>query len=128
MFTPHLNMDRVYSVFGRVIAGMNYVDTIERGEPPLQPTRIVRASLGSDNLPEMSAAELQAAGARLAAAARRRARGDPAPRRGPGPRCRRRRRRRARSSRCARKARRPPRIGRRVLRSKASIAGRSLRL
>jgi peptidylprolyl isomerase len=69
MFTPHLNMDRVYSVFGRVIAGMNYVDTIERGEPPLQPTRIVRASLGSDNLPPMTAEELQAAGARLAAAA-----------------------------------------------------------
>lgn len=68
MFTPHLNMDRVYSVFGRVVGGMSFVDTIERGEPPLQPTRIVRASLGTDNLPPMSAAELQAAGARLAAA------------------------------------------------------------
>jgi cyclophilin family peptidyl-prolyl cis-trans isomerase len=69
MFVPRLNMDQSYTVFGRVVAGMNYVDAIERGEPPLAPSRIVRASLGSDNLPPMSAAELSAAAARMAAAA-----------------------------------------------------------
>jgi cyclophilin family peptidyl-prolyl cis-trans isomerase len=69
MFTPRLNMDRDYAVFGRVVAGMNYVDAIERGEPPANPSRIVRASLGTDNLPPMSAEELRAAAARLAAVA-----------------------------------------------------------
>jgi cyclophilin family peptidyl-prolyl cis-trans isomerase len=69
MFVPRLSMDRNYTVFGRVIGGMNFVDAIERGEPPLSPTRIVRASMGSDNLPELSADELRAAAARMAAAA-----------------------------------------------------------
>jgi len=69
MFTPRLNMDRGYSVFGRVVSGMNFVDAIERGEPPAAPSRIVRASLGTDNLPPMSAEELRAAAAQMAAAA-----------------------------------------------------------
>jgi len=68
MFTPHLQMDRQYTVLGRVVSGMNFVDAIERGEPPTAPSRIVRASLGSDNLPPMSAEELRAAAAQLAAA------------------------------------------------------------
>ena len=68
MFTPRLNMDRGYTVFGRVVGGMNYVDAIERGEPPPAPSRIIRASLGSDNLPPLSAAEIQADNARVAAA------------------------------------------------------------
>jgi len=69
MFVPRLNMDHNYSVFGRVVSGMNFVDAIERGEPPTAPSRIVRASLGSENLPPMSADELRAAAARMAAAA-----------------------------------------------------------
>jgi peptidylprolyl isomerase len=69
MFTPRLNMDRSYSVFGRVVSGMNFVDAIERGEPPLNPSRILRASLGSENVPPMTAAQIQAESARLAAAA-----------------------------------------------------------
>ena len=32
------------------------MDAIERGEPPVNPTRIVRASVGSDNAPPPSAA------------------------------------------------------------------------
>ena len=68
MFGPRLSMDRDYTVFGRVIGGMNFVDSIERGEPPLTPTRIVRASIGSDNVPPMSAEELRAAAAQMAAA------------------------------------------------------------
>src|SRR5687768_11081838 len=62
MFGSRLHMDRSYSVFGRVISGMNFVDSIERGEPPLNPTRIVRASIGSDNVPPLAAADLIAAG------------------------------------------------------------------
>jgi peptidylprolyl isomerase len=68
MFTPRLNMDRGYTVFGRVVSGMNYVDAIERGEPPPAPSRIVRASIGADNVPPMTAEELRAAAARIAAA------------------------------------------------------------
>src|SRR3546814_20142644 len=40
---------------------MGYVDAIERGEPPANPSRIVRASVGADNVPPMTAAELKAA-------------------------------------------------------------------
>jgi cyclophilin family peptidyl-prolyl cis-trans isomerase len=69
MFVPRLQMDRVYAVFGRVVSGMNYVDTIERGEPPAAPSRLLRASLGSDNVPPMTAAQIQAETARLASAA-----------------------------------------------------------
>lgn len=75
MFTPRLNMDRNYTVFGRVVSGMNYVDALARGEPPPQPSRILRASLGSQNVPPMTAEQIQAESARLAAAAPRVARG-----------------------------------------------------
>ena len=69
MFVPRLSMDRNYTVFGRVVSGMGFVDAVERGEPPLSPTRIVRASIGSDNVPALSAEELRAAAARQAQAA-----------------------------------------------------------
>ena len=61
MFAPRLVLDRNYTVFGRVVTGMDFVDAIARGEPPVAPTRIVRASLGSDSIAALSAAELRAA-------------------------------------------------------------------
>ena len=63
MFVPRLQMDGKYTVFGRVVAGMNYVDALNRGEPPAIPSKIVRASIGSDNVPPPSAAEMAAAAA-----------------------------------------------------------------
>jgi len=48
VFYPRFALDRKYTVFGRVIRGMEVADAIERGEPPANPTRIVHASLGSD--------------------------------------------------------------------------------
>jgi cyclophilin family peptidyl-prolyl cis-trans isomerase len=60
MFGPGFTLDYNYTVFGRVIGGMGFVDQIARGEPPANPTRIVRASIGADNVPPPSAAELQA--------------------------------------------------------------------
>lgn len=69
MFVPRLQMDRSYAVFGRVISGMNFVDAIERGEPPSQPSRILRATLGTDNVPPMTAEQIQAESARLASVA-----------------------------------------------------------
>ena len=61
MFAPRLSLDKKYTVFGRVVSGMQYVDAIERGEPPINPSKIVRASIGSDNVPPPSPAELAAA-------------------------------------------------------------------
>ena len=51
VFNPTLKLDRKYTIFGRVISGMNYVDTIARGEPPTSPSRIVHAYIGADNPP-----------------------------------------------------------------------------
>lgn len=51
VFQPRLQLDHKYTNFGRVIAGMDVVDAIVRGEPPQNPSRIIQASLGSQNLP-----------------------------------------------------------------------------
>jgi peptidylprolyl isomerase len=61
MFVPRMSMDRKYTVFGRVVSGMEHVDKIQRGVPAPAPTRIVRASIGSDNAPPPTAAEIAAA-------------------------------------------------------------------
>jgi peptidylprolyl isomerase len=66
---PTLSLDGRYTVFGRVFAGMSFVDALERGEPPANPSRIVRASIGSDNVPALSADELRAAAAAAPASA-----------------------------------------------------------
>jgi cyclophilin family peptidyl-prolyl cis-trans isomerase len=47
-FQPAMKLDNKYSVFGRVISGMEFVDPIERGEPPANPSRIVKAWVESD--------------------------------------------------------------------------------
>jgi len=44
-FGPKVALDRNYTILGRVIAGMDAVDKIAVGEPPAEPTKIVRASL-----------------------------------------------------------------------------------
>jgi cyclophilin family peptidyl-prolyl cis-trans isomerase len=51
MFYPRFALDNRYTNFGRVIAGMEHVDAIQRGEPPANPTRIVQASIAADNKP-----------------------------------------------------------------------------
>lgn len=48
MLMPTLRLDNRYTAFGRVISGMNFVDAAERGEPPANPARIVRAWIQSD--------------------------------------------------------------------------------
>ncbi len=50
-FYPRFSLDKRYTNFGRVIAGMAAVDAINRGEPPANPTKILQASLAIDNLP-----------------------------------------------------------------------------
>lgn len=51
VFYPRFSLDKRYTNFGRVIAGMDAVDAIQRGEPPANPTRIVQASIASENKP-----------------------------------------------------------------------------
>jgi cyclophilin family peptidyl-prolyl cis-trans isomerase len=50
VFQPTLKLDRTYTIWGRVTAGMEYVDAIVRGEPPANPTRIVKASIAADKV------------------------------------------------------------------------------
>lgn len=47
---PSFALDGKYTVWGRVFEGMQYVDRIERGEPPANPSRIVKASIGADKI------------------------------------------------------------------------------
>src|SRR4051794_40692551 len=46
MLSPHPELDNNYTVIGRVVSGMDAVDAIAPGEPPTEPTKIVRAYLG----------------------------------------------------------------------------------
>ena len=46
MYGPNAQLDGNYTVMGRVISGMDAVDKIAPGEPPPQPTKIVKASIG----------------------------------------------------------------------------------
>ncbi len=47
MFSPNVALWGKYTVFGRVMSGMDAVDKIAVGEPPAEPTTIVRATLGA---------------------------------------------------------------------------------
>ncbi|WP_349023683.1 peptidylprolyl isomerase [Sphingorhabdus sp.] len=64
-FQPRFALDGKYTAFGRVIAGMQYVDAIQRGEPPATPDKILQASIGADNIspPDFAAQAKPAASA-----------------------------------------------------------------
>jgi peptidylprolyl isomerase len=59
VFYPRFSLDNSYTNFGRVFSGMQYVDSIPRGEPPSSPARILQASLKSQNKPEPNYAAVQ---------------------------------------------------------------------
>ena len=55
MFAPRMSLDGKYTVFGRVIGGMAFVDAIKRGEGENgavgdEPSRIVKATIAGDVL------------------------------------------------------------------------------
>ncbi|MEK7344030.1 MAG: peptidylprolyl isomerase [Pseudomonadota bacterium] len=52
---PRMQLDKKYTVFGRVIEGMTYVDAIAQGEPPENPTLILQASIEADGKPPVAA-------------------------------------------------------------------------
>jgi peptidylprolyl isomerase len=56
VFYPRFALDKKYTVFGRVIGGMDVADRIERGEPPANPTKIVHALMASEGVPPPVAA------------------------------------------------------------------------
>jgi peptidylprolyl isomerase len=49
-FQPRFSLDNKYTVFGRVTSGMQFVDAIERGEPPANPSKVLQASIAADNV------------------------------------------------------------------------------
>ncbi|MBD3730390.1 MAG: peptidylprolyl isomerase [Sphingomonadales bacterium] len=62
VFYPRFALDRHYTNFGRVIAGMDAVDAITRGEPPANPTKILQASIAADGKPQKMPAPAAAPG------------------------------------------------------------------
>ena len=48
VFMPTLRLDNNYTAIGRVVSGMNFADAVERGEPPANPSKIVRAWIEAD--------------------------------------------------------------------------------
>jgi peptidylprolyl isomerase len=48
MFDEGSFLNRQYTVIGEVVAGMDVVDKLKRGEPPSTPDRIVRMQVASD--------------------------------------------------------------------------------
>ena len=65
VLAPTFKLDHKYTAFGRVVEGMGAVDGIAVGEPPAEPTRIVRATIGG---PLPAAPPTAAAAARAPAA------------------------------------------------------------
>ncbi|MGE4322794.1 MAG: peptidylprolyl isomerase [Sphingobium sp.] len=55
LFLPRMQLDKKYTVFGRVIEGIQHVDAIAPGEPPANPTTILQASIESDGLASVNA-------------------------------------------------------------------------
>lgn len=51
VFMPVLRLDGQYTVIGRVTDGMQYVDAIARGEPPANPSKVLKASIAADGVP-----------------------------------------------------------------------------
>jgi cyclophilin family peptidyl-prolyl cis-trans isomerase len=41
-------LNRQYTVYGRVVSGMEHVDKITRGEPPSSPDRMIRVRVAAD--------------------------------------------------------------------------------
>ena len=58
MLQPRFSLDHRYTAFGRVVSGMQYVDAIQKGEPPEVMSRMVQVSVAADNKPVPPASAL----------------------------------------------------------------------
>jgi cyclophilin family peptidyl-prolyl cis-trans isomerase len=45
MFTEYPSLDGKYTIWGKVVSGMEFVDNITRGEPPATPDKIIYAKI-----------------------------------------------------------------------------------
>ncbi len=48
MFAPAMHLNGQYTVWGKVISGMEHVDAITRGEPPRNPDKMLRVRVQAD--------------------------------------------------------------------------------
>ena len=48
MFAPAPSLDGKYTIWGNVVSGMEYVDQIEKGEPPQNPDKIIKMQVAAD--------------------------------------------------------------------------------
>ncbi len=48
MFDRAASLDGQYTVWGKVVSGMEFVDKIKRGEPPANPDRIIKMQVAAD--------------------------------------------------------------------------------
>ena len=62
MLAPNLRLDGKYTAIGRVISGMQYVDAIERGEPPANPSKIVHATMAAEGPVDIAPVAASASG------------------------------------------------------------------
>ena len=47
-FSDNHFLNRQYTVYGRVVAGMEHVDAITRGEPPMNPDKMISMKVAAD--------------------------------------------------------------------------------
>ena len=47
-FSDNHFMNRQYTVYGRVISGLEHVDKLQRGEPPMNPDRMISVKVAAD--------------------------------------------------------------------------------
>jgi peptidylprolyl isomerase len=47
-FSDNHFLNRQYTVYGRVISGLEHVDAIVRGEPPMEPDRMISVKVAAD--------------------------------------------------------------------------------
>ena len=47
-FNDNHFLNRQYTVYGRVISGMDFVDALERGEPPASPDKMISVVVAAD--------------------------------------------------------------------------------
>lgn len=48
MFEENSSLNNNYTVWGKVTAGMEYVDKIRKGEPPMNPDKIIKMQVAAD--------------------------------------------------------------------------------
>lgn len=48
MFAENPSLNNNYTVWGKVVSGMEFVDKIKRGEPPVDPDKIIKMQVAAD--------------------------------------------------------------------------------